>query len=157
MEGKKTCPNCKEEKELSEFYKFNRKDSDGRQCWCKVCMNSREREKKTSEFYRKHDLKRKFGITQEDYEKILESQNGVCSICECEESTKHRYKEGSQNLAIDHCHETGIIRGLLCSNCNRGIGMFKDNPKFLISAAEYLNKQVEPTNATNDDTWIDTT
>lgn len=153
----KTCPNCNEEKELFEFYKHNRNGGDGYQCWCKVCMNSRERQKKTSEQYRKYDLKSKFGITQKDYEEILESQNGVCSICGCEESVSHRYKEGSQNLSIDHCHKTGNIRGLLCSNCNQGLGRFKDKPKLLLKAIEYLNKSVEPTNAANGDTWIDTT
>lgn len=139
INGKKVCPNCKEEKDVTEFYKHNR--GDGYQCWCKVCMNSRVREKRTSEQYRKDDLKRKFGITPEQYKQILDSQNGVCSICGCEESVKHRYKEGTQNLSIDHCHKTGNIRGLLCSNCNNGIGRFKDNPELLIKAAEYLNKK----------------
>jgi len=72
------------------------------------------------------------------YFKILEEQNGNCAICKNPETRKHRGKP--RNLCVDHCHKTGIVRGLLCSRCNVTIGRLEDDPKLLRSAAEYLEK-----------------
>lgn len=83
-------------------------------------------------------LKREYGITLEDYNKMLEDQNGVCSICKKSETSIHEKTNKLRNLAVDHCHETGKVRGLLCSKCNRGLGYFKDNVMNLIKAAKYL-------------------
>lgn len=77
------------------------------------------------------ELKRLYGIDIENYLKILENQNGVCAICKKECKTKSR-------LSVDHNHETGMVRGLLCNRCNRAIGMFEDNPEILRSAIRYL-------------------
>lgn len=82
-------------------------------------------------------LKRAYGLTIEDYERILNSQHGVCKIC----GSKDTYKK----LAVDHCHTTGRIRGLLCQNCNHGLGKFKDSAELLIAAVRYL----ETTNASS--------
>lgn len=82
-------------------------------------------------YQRRSDYKKKFGITVDQYEHMLIMQNGVCAIC-------HHVCVTGRNLAVDHCHETGKIRGLLCANCNRGIGMFKDMPNRLKMAAKYL-------------------
>jgi hypothetical protein len=71
------------------------------------------------------------GITAEDYDSRLAGQNGGCAICHTAPTTKL--------LAIDHNHETGVIRGLLCSNCNTGLGLFKDNPTLLQAALTYLS------------------
>ena len=76
-------------------------------------------------------LKKMFGITIQDYDEMLESQNGGCKIC--------GGKDKSFRLAVDHCHGTGKIRGLLCSKCNRGIGCFKDSTDLLRKAIEYLS------------------
>ena len=81
------------------------------------------------------DLRRNFGITQEEYDELLAKQNGVCAICEEKQSRK-----GRLNLAVDHSHETGEIRGLLCDPCNQGLGSFKDSPELLDKAKEYLRK-----------------
>ena len=79
---------------------------------------------------RRFRLKTRFGITIGEYEEILSGQKGVCGIC---------YKPpGKRRLAIDHNHKTGEIRGLLCYNCNRGLGWFKGGPGQLDSAAKYL-------------------
>jgi recombination endonuclease VII len=75
-------------------------------------------------------LKKKYGITQADYESLLRKQNGVCAICKCHQ----RY----QSLAVDHCHKTKQVRGLLCVQCNRGLGRFFDSPVRLKNAAEYI-------------------
>jgi hypothetical protein len=82
-------------------------------------------------------LKRNYGITIEDYERMLEAQNHRCKLCGGDgfpmDPARHKVR-----LVVDHCHETGEIRGLLCHNCNRGLGLFKDNPSLLLSAAAYL-------------------
>lgn len=149
----KVCKNCNKNKPSDNFYKQG-KSVDGLQYWCKECQDSRTREKRTTGFYREHDLKKKFGITIDDYQEMFNKQNGLCAICNNKEMTiNHKTKE-LQNLAVDHCHESGNIRGLLCSNCNNGLGRFKDNIEYLKNAISYL--EVEPTNATNNDIWVDT-
>ena len=64
---------------------------------------------------RKKHFKRAYGITVEDYERMFQEQGGVCKICQ------HTCKSGKQ-LAVDHCHETGTVRGLLCAKCNTNLG-----------------------------------
>jgi hypothetical protein len=76
-------------------------------------------------------LKTNYGITLEDYNFLLEKQNEKCKICNNECPT-------GKSLAVDHNHETGKVRGLLCKNCNIGLGMFFDNIDFLESAVLYL-------------------
>ena len=72
---------------------------------------------------------RKLGITKQEYTAILEKQNGVCAICS---------NVCSKSLAVDHDHATGVIRGLLCNKCNRGIGYLQDSPEILQKALNYL-------------------
>ena len=86
------------------------------------------------------DLRKQYGITLEDYYKMLEEQNHVCAICgRAEYATDHR-SGLPRALAVDHCHETGKVRGLLCTNCNRGLGKFNDNIERLANAIKYLSK-----------------
>ena len=87
---------------------------------------------------RKASLKRRFGITLEDYENMLESQGYVCAICHGNETVMDKRIGRPRNLAVDHCHNTGKIRGLLCTNCNTMIGSAMDNKGVLASAIEYL-------------------
>lgn len=77
-------------------------------------------------------------ISVDEYNKMHEEQNGLCAICQRENTQKSRKQGELCRLAIDHCHETGLVRGLLCGACNKGIGHFKDNVEFLISAIAYL-------------------
>ncbi len=81
---------------------------------------------------KQNDLKRMFGISLADYEEMLAKQNGVCAICE--------NKDAYFKLAVDHCHVTGVIRGLLCSQCNRGLGCLGDSPERLRRAIAYLER-----------------
>lgn len=85
---------------------------------------------------------KKYGIAEEDFQAMLKKQGGVCAICGCHQ----RY----QRLAVDHNHKTGFVRGLLCVNCNRGLGKFFDSPLRLIRAAEYLRNVKGALNATKD-------
>lgn len=77
-----------------------------------------------------YDLKRRFGVSLPEYEDLLKQQDGKCAIC--------GQVDQWFGLAVDHCHGTKKVRGLLCSQCNRGIGMFRDSPDLLRKAAEYL-------------------
>ena len=82
---------------------------------------------------RKNKLIKKFGITLEHFNLMLKNQNNKCAICK---------KEECRNLAVDHDHKTGKIRGLLCLNCNTGLGSFKDNLDLLLKAINYLKKEI---------------
>ena len=81
-------------------------------------------------------LQKKYGISQAQWKAMYDKQRGACAICGC----RQRY----QSLATDHCHKTGKVRGLLCVNCNRGLGKFFDSPIRLHRAAEYIEKSRLP-------------
>jgi hypothetical protein len=83
---------------------------------------------------KENQLKIKFGINLDNYNNMLEKQNHCCNICGLHKSNFTR------QLAVDHCHTTGKIRGLLCVSCNNGLGRFKDNINYLQSAINYLQK-----------------
>lgn len=90
-----------------------------------------------SDYAREWHLQRKFKITGDDYDIMLAEQNGVCAVCQKQET--HTYKSGkAKDLAVDHDHATGSVRGLLCFNCNQGIGRLKDDPAILRRAALYI-------------------
>jgi hypothetical protein len=82
---------------------------------------------------RRQQLKTRFGITEADYERMLQEQQGVCAIC-------NRTCATGKRLAVDHCHDAGRIRGLLCKNCNTAIGLLSDEPARLEKAIAYLKK-----------------
>lgn len=89
------------------------------------------------EYYLDQDLRRNYGITLEWYREQLSKQNNVCAICERPETAIIRGKVIS--MPVDHCHKTGKIRGLICTKCNRGLGLFNDNVDVLKSAINYIN------------------
>lgn len=89
-----------------------------------------------------HSLQKQYGMSIDDYMEMYANQGGRCAICE---TPKNAYTENdskksgkTETLAVDHCHTTGKIRGLLCSSCNKGIGHFNDSPAMLGAAAKYL-------------------
>lgn len=100
------------------------------------------REYKKSEKYknwrRNNDFKKKFGISLVDYNNMQEAQNGLCAICSNPETFS--LKGTVHSLAVDHCHKTGNIRGLLCRMCNQMLGLAKDDVSILTNAVKYLNK-----------------
>jgi hypothetical protein len=85
--------------------------------------------------HRKYELNKKYNLTEEEYNQMLINQGGCCAICGTNKPTG-KWKV----FAVDHNHETGQVRELLCNECNRGIGLLKDDPERLLKAAEYLLK-----------------
>ena len=86
------------------------------------------------------ERQRKFGITSQKYVELFKAQNGVCAICKNPETATRLGK--IKALAVDHCHKSGAVRGLLCSDCNTGIGKLKDDPEVLHSAIQYIEKHL---------------
>ena len=83
---------------------------------------------------RKHNLKYRYGITEEDYNKMAKKQKYCCPICD---------SKPIKPLYVDHCHDTNKIRGLLCHRCNVALGHMNDDPKQLLKAVEYITKYQE--------------
>jgi hypothetical protein len=83
------------------------------------------------------ELKKYYGISLDDWERMYHEQGGTCAICKtCESQKSSRYA----NLAVDHCHSTGKVRGLLCNACNRAVGFIRDNPAVARAMADYLDR-----------------
>lgn len=90
------------------------------------------------------DYRRKFGITLEEYDAQFARQGGLCAICGEPESVVDRRTGEVRRLAVDHGHDDGRLRGLLCHHCNTGLGNFKDNPWLLVKAVGYLAVAYKP-------------
>lgn len=128
--GTKICRSCKKEKSRLDFG-IRRTNKDGRHTYCKECVCEKHKERYNKKY--KHSKKfyvieKKYGLSKQSYLDTLEQQKYKCAIC----------KE-TLSLCVDHNHIDNKIRGLLCNDCNIGIGRFKDNPQFLLNAVDYLN------------------
>jgi len=135
----KTCAKCGETKELKEFGK-RRNTKDRRRGVCKDCQSTytkkyRERNK---DKVKDSQLMSVYGITLAERDSMFEEQDGECAICK-REMVRDR-GPAENHCCIDHDHDSGKVRGLLCLKCNTGIGMLKDNPKVLRAAADYLEE-----------------
>lgn len=153
----KVCSACKQEKPLS---KFGRRPEyrDGHRNQCNPCRQERGKAYRQTEkgkaalrrYYqrnkhklpktvhcpkatRRYKLKSKYGLTTDEYSSLLKSQNGRCAICETDDP-KGRHGV----FVVDHCHDTGRVRGLLCNFCNVAIGRFGDTPEALMRVVDYL-------------------
>lgn len=135
--GKQCEPCTSKAREISRrFYEKNRERN------LKAVAARREKMKAAGtlhDYNRKVRLKSEYGITLEYYDRMVESQSGTCCICRERPSTG-KYPI----LHVDHDHETGVVRGLLCDSCNRGLGFFGDSPKKLIAAAQYVGRHCRP-------------
>ena len=110
----KRCRDCGLWKPLEEFPR-NRNSKDGRHTYCKPCHNARCEETRQRLYGggRHYHLKRRYGIGAAEFDELVRDQHGVCAICG-RENPEH----------VDHDHETGKVRGILCFNCNGGLGQF---------------------------------
>ena len=133
-----TCTTCGKLKPAGEYWK--RKDRPkGVASSCRQCQTTKTRKDWTPRQHREYKLKTTFGLSLDDYEGMAKSQNYRCAICHKEETAKSN-KGFVKCLAVDHCHETGRIRGLLCQACNTALGKFKDDEALLKSAINYLKE-----------------
>ncbi|CCG03550.1 endonuclease VII domain-containing protein [Blastococcus saxobsidens] len=126
-EGYKWCPDCAEVKPFEQFPRTVASRS-GRATYCLPCHNLRghkSREKVGGA--RTYHLTRRYGITVQEADAMLASQDGKCAICRTAPAAH-----------VDHDHATGRVRALLCFNCNGGLGQFKDDPYVLRAAADYV-------------------
>jgi hypothetical protein len=128
----KKCSKCGQVKQPEDFPRNRRV--------CKPCTAEYKKSWKENNptKTREYKLLKVFGITHSQYEEMHSNQNGVCAICFQPESAI-MYGE-TMNLAVDHDHATGEIRGLLCGNCNNGLGRFKDDIGLLQQAILYIEK-----------------
>jgi hypothetical protein len=117
---KKKCTKCKRDKTYDNFYK-DKASKNGYKHECMSCFNERQRN---------IDLRRRYGIDQNDLFHMIEEQHGACLICEQPISLAE--------LRIDHNHTSGIVRGLLCHHCNVLIGHAKEDVEILTRTIEYL-------------------
>lgn len=156
-----TCATCNTTFSIDHFYVKN-KETQARLKHCKYCTQERNQNNllnnpnRRAENYkyknqwsrdnpernRNSYLKRIYGITSVEYEKIAEDQNHNCAICNKKE-TKQNIFGNPKRLAVDHCHSTGKVRGLLCFHCNSSIGKFKEDIETLENAINYLKKHKE--------------
>lgn len=143
----KYCPKCKTEKSVEEFAKHKAR-YDGKSSYCKKCNSNayklwaNKNKQKVRDYYalltsdEKYELylRKTYGIDIKQYNEMVKSQDYRCAICGL-------YQTEKRLLVVDHCHDTGVIRGLLCHNCNVALGNFKDNVQSLENAIDYLKQK----------------
>jgi Recombination endonuclease VII len=142
------CLKCLQNKPHAEFYKDQRR-RDGMQAWCKTCQagynrvysRTTERGKRrygalTPAQRRTRKVKFEYGVDPDTYDRMLSEQGGVCALCKKPETMKNR-----KNLCVDHDHQTGKVRGLLCQRCNQGLGWLGDTVEGLEAAIEYVRSR----------------
>lgn len=150
----KTCTKCGEQKPLSEYHN-SKKNKDKLNYWCKPCTKINKAEwyksninkvlirskqwalknkEKRKLIARKSHLKIKYNMSLEDERKLINNQNNRCAIC------NNGIIVELNKFHIDHCHNSGKVRGILCNYCNTGLGMFQDSQEYLKSAVKYLKK-----------------
>ena len=133
----KTCQRCETLKMPLDFPKSSRRP-DGLHAWCKTCCAAYVVEKSDARRLAWRESRRrlytlnKYGLSREEYEKRRAEAAG-CAIC-------GGVSENGKDLHLDHDHKTGRLRGFLCENHNRGLGMFGDDPVLLRAAADYLER-----------------
>ena len=132
---KLTCSTCKEIKPTEGFARRNNV-SRGYAYVCKACINLNNKDTRTKEDRWDYQLQNKYGITLEQYEVMLENQNGSCHICGTTAC------QSGKRMAVDHNHVTNKVRGILCFKCNTGLGKFNDDITILEQAVSYLKGNI---------------
>lgn len=145
------CRKCTRELSLDCFSEYVVNGRTVHRRTCKACRGAQGRQSYQNRKFdsdpakrenhlracRDANLRREYGITLVEYEAMVESQSNTCKICGESET---RTRAGViVSLSVDHCHETGEVRGLLCSNCNVAIGLLKHEPRLIHSALTYLS------------------
>ncbi len=128
--GQKWCNDCQSFKPLENFCR-NKNTKSGRASYCKDCHNARTREsiQRLHGDPREYRLRRRYGIGKADFDQILAGQGGLCAGC-----------RNAPAAHVDHDHETGKVRGLLCFNCNQALGNLRDDLRVMDSLGAYLSR-----------------
>jgi hypothetical protein len=141
--GLKRCPKCKKIKNLKDDYNKSGNSNFGFASHCRACCVVLGKEnynpKARMAYYKRRKrqilngtLKRKFGISLDEYEKLARQQKYKCKIC------SKNIRDNGKRLAVDHCHSTGEIRSLLCNNCNVVVGFLDDDPNLAEKIGKYI-------------------
>ncbi len=139
----RTCNKCHQVKDLEQdFYLTGRKtdkNKTNRHYTCKECTKARLKisESQSPERKRELHLRRKYDISLEEYDQMLELQGGKCALCP---ATTPGGKHNNENWCVDHDHVTGKVRELLCNDCNLVLGIIKDSPEHLGRMITYILK-----------------
>lgn len=140
----KTCTKCGKTKTLKNFGLTRKATATANAVYrpsCKTCQSERAMEwfrdnpERTAASKLRFNLKVLYGLTVEEYEALLEAQGGACAICRKPPRGTHAR---DKRLVVDHCHTSGLNRGLLCNTCNRAIGLLGDDVELLHNAISYL-------------------
>ena len=130
----KKCTKCSKLKPLDAYPKDNRA-KDGRGSSCKECNNINHRKryatgdyKNSNHYYR---MEKRYGLSKSQYHELMDSNNGCCHLC-------NKKLKTTRQKHIDHCHETGKVRGILCQGCNTALGKLGDNEEGLTKALRYI-------------------
>ena len=138
MSSTRECRVCKATKAITEFYKTGRKKStnpEERHNECKTCAIARVKRNHDPVRARDLHLQRKYGITLNEWNELFAQQNHCCATCfRTEPGGKHN------QWNTDHCHDSGIVRALLCHHCNTTLGQAKENPLAFENLAKYIYK-----------------
>lgn len=143
----KRCRICEERKPLDAFGS-HRAHADGKQNYCRPCRNllnknmltaeQKERKKRNAQRFAMVEHRKvirrgyRYDLSPAEFDTMLAAQDGRCAICQGVETYEHK------SLCVDHDHQTGAVRGLLCTRCNKALGGFKDDTDLLVAAAAYL-------------------
>lgn len=146
----KVCTKCRERKPVEMFDRHSRRVGlNGYQAHCKACRISHQRAKRAADpaaaaaYIRAWNLRKKYGLSLQEFEQLMMRQDGCCAICHQPPRLRrfvNRWKTKADIavLIVDHDHRTGAVRGLLCNECNRALGLFHEDPALLHSALEYV-------------------
>ena len=150
LDGLRECFDCKEALPFDSFTS-NKGNYDGYgfSTYCKSCQKKRNDEYKKKfpwiiQYKRwARRIEEQYGITPDDYYRMWSEQDGCCKICKGWFRGKTNGGSECVTFCVDHCHNTGKVRGLLCRDCNTGLGHFKDNTKRLEDAIDYLKEAAD--------------
>lgn len=165
------CNRCGKVMPLSEFYRQGKHNLPVRRCKkChgKATVESRLRRlgrdamaQKQREYNARRDprtrvsnhFRSRYGLTIDEWEALAASQDNACAICQMQIEEIQPHPSGNRTLHVDHCHDTNRVRGLLCSNCNRAIGAFRDDPEIMRRAIAYIEERGVPMARANEH-WV---
>jgi hypothetical protein len=140
--GNKRCSSCRELLPLNEFFASSKR-RDGRHVYCRSC--SAKKQSALAPHTAAYKRKRNYGLDESAYQRLMTEQNGACFICQ---KPERRTRLGKPlPLHVDHCHDSGVVRGLLCCDCNLGLGRFKSDSGNLTRAILYLERNRDATDS----------